>query len=52
MPPVRKAAPTLVKYAEPSEYQIASRAELRAAAAELMRGQAIEPAIPSSTSTC
>jgi thymidylate synthase ThyX len=36
MPPV-KAAPTLVKYAEPNEYAIASRAELAQAARELMR---------------
>jgi thymidylate synthase ThyX len=36
MPPV-KAAPTLVKYAEPSEYTIASRRELAQAARELMR---------------
>ncbi|QMV19778.1 alternative thymidylate synthase [Granulicella sp. 5B5] len=36
MPPVR-TAPTLVKYAEPNDYQIASRRELRQAAAELMR---------------
>ncbi|HEY4011574.1 MAG TPA: FAD-dependent thymidylate synthase [Acidobacteriaceae bacterium] len=36
MPPV-KAAPTLVKYAEPSEYAISSRAELAQAARELMR---------------
>ena len=39
-----KTAPTLVKYASPSDYTIASRAELRAAAAELMAGQPIEPA--------
>jgi thymidylate synthase ThyX len=39
-----KAAPTLVKYSAPSDYAIASRCELRAAAAELMAGQAIEPA--------
>ena len=39
-----KAAPTLVKYASPSEYVLASRTELRAAAAELMANQAIEPA--------
>jgi thymidylate synthase ThyX len=39
-----KAAPTLVKYASASEYSIASRSELRAAAAELMSGQPIEPA--------
>jgi thymidylate synthase ThyX len=39
-----KTAPTLVKYASPSEFAIASRAELRAAAAELMAGQPIDPA--------
>ena len=39
-----KTAPTLVKYAAPNDYAIASRAELRAAAAELMAGQSIEPA--------
>jgi thymidylate synthase ThyX len=39
-----KTAPTLVKYASPNDYAIASRAELRAAAAELMSGQPIEPA--------
>jgi len=39
-----KTAPTLVKYASPSEFAIASRAELAAAAAELMAGQPIEPA--------
>jgi thymidylate synthase ThyX len=39
-----KTAPTLVKYASPSEYTLASRAELRAAAAELMSSQPIEPA--------
>jgi thymidylate synthase ThyX len=40
-----KTAPTLVKYASPSDYTIASRAELRAAAAELMSSQQpIEPA--------
>jgi thymidylate synthase ThyX len=39
-----KTAPTLVKYATPNEYARATRAELRAAAAELMAGQAIEPA--------
>jgi len=39
-----KTAPTLVKYASPNAYAIASRAELRAAAAELMAGQPIEPA--------
>jgi thymidylate synthase ThyX len=39
-----KTAPTLVKYAAANEYAIASRAELRTAAAELMSGQPIEPA--------
>jgi thymidylate synthase ThyX len=39
-----KTAPTLVKYASASDYTIASRAELRAAAAELMSNQSIEPA--------
>jgi thymidylate synthase ThyX len=39
-----KTAPTLVKYAAPNAYAIASRAELRAAATELMSGQPIEPA--------
>jgi thymidylate synthase ThyX len=39
-----KTAPTLVKYASANEYAIASRAELSAAAAELMSGEPIEPA--------
>jgi len=39
-----KTAPTLVKYAAPSPYAHASRAELTAAAAELMSGQRIDPA--------
>ena len=39
-----KAAPTLVKYAAVNEYQAASRRALTQAAAELMAGQAIEPA--------
>ncbi len=39
-----KAAPTLVKYSAANEYSIATRAELRAAAADLMAGQPIEPA--------
>jgi thymidylate synthase ThyX len=39
-----KTAPTLVKYASPNDYAIASRTELRAAAAELLSGQPIEPA--------
>ena len=39
-----KAAPTLVKYADPSPYEIETRRELHQAAAELMRGVAIEPA--------
>ena len=41
--PVR-TAPTLVKYAAPNEYLQASRRELRAAATELMAGQAIDTA--------
>jgi thymidylate synthase ThyX len=39
-----KAAPTLVKYADPSVYEIETRRELRQAAAELMRGAEIAPA--------
>ena len=39
-----KTAPTLVKYASASDYSIASLAELRAAASELMAGQPIESA--------
>jgi thymidylate synthase ThyX len=39
-----KTAPTLVKYSAANEYAIASRGELRAAAKELMAGQAIEDA--------
>ena len=39
-----KTAPTLVKYAVASPYAQASRAELTAAAAELMSGQPIDPA--------
>jgi thymidylate synthase ThyX len=43
MPPVR-TAPTLVKYAEPNEYQMQSRAELSQAVSELMNGAEIYPA--------
>ena len=39
-----KSSPTLVKYAEPSPYELASRQELAQAEAELMRGQSIAPA--------
>jgi thymidylate synthase ThyX len=39
-----RVAPTLVKYADPNTYEIESRRELCQAAAELMRGAAIEPA--------
>ena len=39
-----RVAPTLVKYADPSPYEIESRRELRQAAAESMRGAAIAPA--------
>ena len=38
-----KTAPTLVKYATPNDYQMQTRGELTAAAAELMAEQAIEP---------
>jgi thymidylate synthase ThyX len=41
-----RVAPTLVKYADPSAYEIETRRELEQAAAELMRGAAIEPAPP------
>ncbi|HEY4357536.1 MAG TPA: FAD-dependent thymidylate synthase [Acidobacteriaceae bacterium] len=43
MPPVR-TAPTLVKYAEKNEYLVASRAELAAAARELMKDAPVYPA--------
>jgi len=39
-----KTAPTLVKYSAPSDYAIQTKSVLRAAAAELMAGQTIEPA--------
>ncbi len=39
-----RVAPTLVKYADPSNYEIETRRELRQAAAELMGRAAIEPA--------
>ena len=39
-----RVAPTLVKYADPSLYEIETRRELEQAAAEQMRGAAIEPA--------
>jgi thymidylate synthase ThyX len=39
-----RVAPTLVKYADPNTYEIETRRELRQAAADLMRGAAIEPA--------
>ncbi|HLJ25189.1 MAG TPA: FAD-dependent thymidylate synthase [Candidatus Angelobacter sp.] len=41
-----KAAPTLVKYANPSQYEIQSRKELAQAAAEIMAGAPIQPAPP------
>jgi thymidylate synthase ThyX len=43
MPPVL-TAPTLVKYAEPNEYQMASRKDLSEAVRELMNGAEIYPA--------
>jgi thymidylate synthase ThyX len=39
-----KTAPTLVKYSAANEYAIATRREMRQAAAELMAGQAMEEA--------
>ena len=39
-----KVAPTLVKYAAPSEYQTRTRQELRHAAEELLNGEPIDPA--------
>jgi thymidylate synthase ThyX len=38
-----KTAPTLVKYAAPSDYLLQTRQELAVAAAELMAGKSIEP---------
>jgi thymidylate synthase ThyX len=38
-----KIAPTLVKYAAPNDYVVATRGDLAQAAAELMKGAAIEP---------
>jgi thymidylate synthase ThyX len=40
-----RVAPTLIKYADPNPYEIETRRELEQAAAELMRGAAIEPAL-------
>src|SRR6266705_5358562 len=39
-----RVAPTLVKYADPNQYEIESRRELQQAATALMRDAAIEPA--------
>lgn len=39
-----RTAPTLVKYAAPNEYAMATRRELAQAAAELMQDEAIDPA--------
>jgi thymidylate synthase ThyX len=39
-----RTAPTLVKYAAPNEYEIATRRELRQAAAELLANEPIDPA--------
>ncbi len=41
-----RVAPTLVKYADPNPYEIETRRELQQAAADLMKGAAIEPAPP------
>jgi thymidylate synthase ThyX len=42
--PAVNTAPTLVKYAEPNDYQITTKKELAAAAAELLKGVAIADA--------
>ena len=39
-----RVAPTLVKYADPNQYEIETRRELRQAAAQLMQDAAISPA--------
>jgi len=39
-----RVAPTLVKYANPSDYEIETRRELRQATTELMRGVPVDPA--------
>jgi thymidylate synthase ThyX len=39
-----RVAPTLVKYADPSPYEIATRRELRQAASQLMKGALMAPA--------
>ncbi|MBV8673520.1 MAG: FAD-dependent thymidylate synthase [Acidobacteriaceae bacterium] len=39
-----RTAPTLVKYAAPNEYEMATRRELRLAATELLGGEPVEPA--------
>jgi thymidylate synthase ThyX len=39
-----RVAPTLVKYANPNDYEIKTRRELATAAAELMRDEPIDPA--------
>jgi thymidylate synthase ThyX len=41
-----RVAPTLVKYADPSRYEIETRRALEQAATELMHGATIEPAPP------
>jgi len=38
-----KVAPTLVKYADPNEYEVATRRELRQAAQELMESEPVAP---------
>jgi thymidylate synthase ThyX len=39
-----RVAPTLVKYADPNEYEMATRRELRQAARELMKSESVAPA--------
>jgi thymidylate synthase ThyX len=38
-----RVAPTLVKYADPNEYEMATRRELRQAARELMKSESVAP---------
>ena len=39
-----RVAPTLVKYADPNEYEMATRRDLRQAARELMKSESVAPA--------
>src|SRR5260370_17050663 len=41
-----RVSPTLVKYADPNQYEISTRKELRHAAAEILAGEKIKTANP------